>query len=124
MIQSFGIQPGSQLASFVSLYCGFLVSGLMHQLGGVGIGYGTLKFFCAQSLAITVESRVVALVKTSGVKVSPVVTRTIGYIWVISWFSYCAPVWLDEMCMTRMLVVDPKSTLTYRTWMFMANTFA
>lgn len=92
-----GAQPGTNASSYIQLYMGFLVSGLLHAWGDRQLdrSFGrSPSFFMAQAVAITVEDGVVALGKRLGVRESPV-TRTLGRVWTYAWFVVSTPLLLQ-----------------------------
>lgn len=60
---------------------------------------GALRFFILQGLVITVEEMVKALAVKGGVNLllPSKLWRAIGYFWVLLWFSYSFPIWLDPL---------------------------
>jgi hypothetical protein len=93
-----GFQPGSTGSSYTQLYVGFIVSGIAHCGGDLMVGkkYAGLSFpfFFAQAVAITFEDAVLALAKKSGIPVSDLLARLVGYSWVVFWFNLSLPWYL------------------------------
>ena len=96
-----GLQPGNWQSHYTQLYVGFAVSGLLHCGGDLMVNpsrklFGaSFPFFFSQAVAITFEDAVIGLVRRSGVKVSPVLARAVGYAWVVAWLCISAP-WMTN----------------------------
>ncbi|RXW19039.1 hypothetical protein EST38_g6808 [Candolleomyces aberdarensis] len=91
--------PKGRFRSYFSLYVAFFISGLIHYFGDYKIiqnwSGGSLIYFTLQAVAITFEDGVVGLVRRSGVKVPPVLAKLVGYLWVVAWFSFAIPIWME-----------------------------
>ncbi|KAF8626962.1 hypothetical protein AX15_004616 [Amanita polypyramis BW_CC] len=125
------LKPGTWRALCIQLFTGFFVSGLIH--GGIdyalygrrafchmtgswgrsspgidGGGGGAMSFFLLQPVAIIVENVVIQCANTF-----PVIVRSrsrwrrwwhlLGYLWVLAWFTYCMPMWLDPLIRSGMV---------------------
>lgn len=91
--------PKGRLRNYFSLYVAFTISGLIHYFGDYMIiqdwSGGSLIYFTLQAVAITFEDGAVGLVRRSGVKVPPILAKLIGYLWVVAWFSFAIPIWME-----------------------------
>ena len=105
---------GTNRSSYTQLYVAFFVSGLIHCTGDFMVGKllacPSLKYFLLQAVAITFEDFVIfiakSLLRLRGIELKPgeddeswagTVVRVIGYCWVILWFCFALPVWVDEL---------------------------
>jgi len=87
----------------------FFVSAVTHVGGDYAIHRSfrksgpTFQFFLLQSTAILIEeiairaARWVLLSTRVGTQAPDVMWRAVGYLWVGSWFVWCAPPWLDAI---------------------------
>ena len=85
----------------MQVYIAFLVSGLVHLGGEYSvIGYWTyrhaLQFFLSQAVAITLE---VIVIEGLAMRFSirGLLWQCIGYLWVIMWFTYTVPGFIDPL---------------------------
>lgn len=83
----------------MQLYTAFAISALIHTAGEYSmLGYWThrhaLRFFLLQPVAITLETIVIGQTSKSSVRWP---LRFIGYLWVIMWFVYLVPGWIDPL---------------------------
>ncbi|EPQ52037.1 hypothetical protein GLOTRDRAFT_80193 [Gloeophyllum trabeum ATCC 11539] len=89
--QTLGCKRGTTSSSYIQLYVGFLVSGLVHIGGDAMVGKqylgASFPFFLAQAVAITLEDAVIAFASRVGLKKR--CPRFFGYVWVFVWFSIC-----------------------------------
>lgn len=53
-----------------------------------------LRFFMLQAVGITIETTVIGIAKWLNIHGS---WRIIGYVWVILWFTYTVPDWIDPL---------------------------
>lgn len=51
----------------------------------------SFPFFILQAVAITLEDAVTRLVRKTTFLQSSVLTRSVGYIWVVTWFYFTVP---------------------------------
>jgi len=116
-----GFQPGTNMSSYTQLYVGFIVSGLLHVIGDVTVSmkyFGlSFPFFLVQAIAITMEDAVIALAGRAGIDKTTYLTRTIGYAWVILWFSVSLAWYLDWQIAAGIQLADalPISPITFAT---------
>jgi hypothetical protein len=94
----FRLQKGSKAAFLVQLYTTFAVSALVHVGGEYPlVGYWTtrhaFRFFLLQPVAVTVET----LVLGDGKMPIRGLWRVLGYLWVLAWFTYTVPEWIDPL---------------------------
>ena len=87
----------------------FFVSAVAHLGGDYAIhrSFGksgpTLQFFLLQPAAILIEeiairaARWVPLSTRVRVQAPAMMWRAVGYLWVVLWFTWCAPPWLDAI---------------------------
>ena len=126
---------GSNRSSFTQLYLAFFLSALIHFSGEFmferRLVYHSFKFFFFQALAITLEDLVISaaksLLRRSGIKLEPgkadeswaeVVLRIVGYCWVVLWFCWTIPVWMDENSVAGLHAGDvmPIAQFVLDTW--------
>lgn len=124
------LKPRAQQSVYVQLVTGFFISGLIHSgidyalygrrtfcwwvcrtMGQCGIsgnggegGGGAMSFFLLQPVAIIGEDAVIRFANSL-----PGVSRwrrhwhLLGYLWVLTWFTYCMPMWLDPLIRSGMV---------------------
>jgi hypothetical protein len=118
--RTFGFRPGSQASSSTQLYIAFILSGIIHTVGGdamVGATYlgASFPFFFVQAVAITVEDMVIAVI--GAVNLVPLYyLRLLGYLWVFWWFNLTAPLYINwsieaGIGKSEMLPVSPVRSL-------------
>jgi len=56
-----------------------------------------MKFFMLQPVAITLERVVASLLKYSGIRIPTSVSRSVGYVWVLCWFTMTLPIWVEPV---------------------------
>ncbi|KAJ3496840.1 hypothetical protein NLJ89_g10429 [Agrocybe chaxingu] len=91
----------SKLTTYFKLFAVFAISACMHHLADVGILHswtksGAIEFFLLQAVGIMVEDGMLALARRAGFKAS-LFTRILGYGWVLAWFGFCMPRWIDPI---------------------------
>ncbi len=97
----FHLKRGSKLALLVQVYIAFLVTGLIHVAGEFSlIGYWTyrhaLPFFLLQAVGITFEFLVIdEIARKFALRGLP--SQCLGYLWVVMWFVYTVPIFLDPL---------------------------
>jgi Membrane bound O-acyl transferase family len=100
-IRAFKLKPGTSLFSYTQVYISFFLSGLLHATGDYMIrGYlplFSIQFFMLQALGISFEHFVIWLTTPIHSKLDVRVRKAIGYMWVVVWFCWTAPIWLDPM---------------------------
>lgn len=98
--KTFGFTPGTNLSSYTQLYTAFFVSGLIH----LGADYTVMRhltifsprFFLLQAVAITLEDFIQWCTKSARSKIGWT-SKAVGYLWVIVWFTWSGPLWVDYM---------------------------
>lgn len=104
------LKPKSILHKYMELVFVFLISGVLHQAVEVTQGLawkesGAVRFFLTMAFGIMLEdfikwvwkSLIQTSVKSDGTKTKDQVScwqKTIGYIWVVLYFSWASPVWM------------------------------
>ena len=88
--------------SVITLYVAFLVSGLIHLVGDYALlrdwhARNSIHFFMLQALAISFESTVFRVLRLVGVTIPPFISRLVGYVWVLCWFTLTLPIWLEPI---------------------------
>ncbi|KAL1666370.1 membrane bound O-acyl transferase family-domain-containing protein [Schizophyllum commune] len=94
-----GATPGTKASSYIQLYAGFVVSGLLHEIGDRQLDRNpgkSMRFFILQALWITFEDGIIGLGKRLGVQESSA-TRTIGRLSTFIWFAATTPPELIEV---------------------------
>jgi len=98
--KTLAFRPGSLPSAYTQLYTAFLLSGLVHVAGDYIIlkhlPFFPIRFFLLQAAGITLEDFVIWLTKPIHAHLGWT-RKLIGFIWVISWFVWSGPLWLDEM---------------------------
>ena len=93
------LKKGTKASFYVQIYTAFAISAIMHAasdyflLGNWSEG-GALRFFLLQAVGITIETTVIDIAKWLSVRGS---WHYIGYVWVIMWFTYTIPGWMDPL---------------------------
>ncbi|KAK2461015.1 hypothetical protein APHAL10511_006956 [Amanita phalloides] len=95
----FRLKRGSKAAYMVQLYTTFAITAVIHVAGEYSLlGYLTyrhaLLFFLLQPVAITFETLVIGVIGKLSIR-GP--WRLIGHIWVLMWFVYTVPNWIDPL---------------------------
>ncbi|KAK0449790.1 membrane bound O-acyl transferase family-domain-containing protein [Desarmillaria tabescens] len=112
------LRHGSYEAFAVQVHSAFLISGLLHQLQEYSVtrqwAHGSMLFFYSQVGAISLEQRVIVVGKK--LNFPAILGRGVGYCWVLGWFTFILPFWLDPMTRTGMFVVNPNKTVTFLVW--------
>lgn len=93
------LKKGTKTSFYVQLYVAFALSGIMHAAGdysslGNWSEGGALRFFLLQAVGITIETTVIDIAKRLSVGGS---WHYVGYLWVIMWFTYTVPHWMDPL---------------------------
>lgn len=105
------LKLGKGTAAFmiVQSMAAFLLSALMHTCGDYAIHHSfeksgpTFQFFLLQPAAILIEeiaisgARYVYSPTRFRARTPKLVWRGAGYLWVILWFAWCTPPWLDAI---------------------------
>jgi len=107
----------------VVLFAGFFLSGVMHYAGDVYMmndwrAMGGLAFFILQALGIVIETALLSLARSLGLNGGKrtLLTRSIGYLWVLLWISWTLPFWTDTQHRFGMREWMPRYSLIYRIW--------
>lgn len=102
----------------VQLHTAFLISGFLHQLQEYSVtrrwAHGSMLFFYSQVGAISLEQGIITVGKR--LHFPDIVGRLVGYFWVLGWFTFILPLWLDPMTRAGMFVVHPNKTITVLVW--------
>lgn len=56
-----------------------------------------MKFFMLQPLAITLEHIVAAFSQGAGIHLPSSISRAVGYLWVLCWFTVTSPFWIEPV---------------------------
>ncbi|KAF8639109.1 hypothetical protein AX17_001724 [Amanita inopinata Kibby_2008] len=115
----FRLKKGSTASFLVQVYITFLLSGLVHLAGDYALvgrlsSCRGLHFFLSQAVAITVESVVLSAAQKLSISYP---CRWLGYLWVLAWFTYTLPQWVDPLL--RAGLSEASSNLGFFSW---ANT--
>lgn len=126
----FKFPRGTNLSSYTQLYTAFFLSATFHFAGEFTYErrfvYRSFKFFLLQAVAITFEDFIIYAVKRTllwmGIERDPgdgggyrvgVVVRTVGYIWVVMWFCWTLPIYIDEASVAGFYQRDRKPIAQY-----------
>jgi Membrane bound O-acyl transferase family len=105
-----GFKPGTMASSYTQLFVAFLVSGLMHTGGDYMVFHRftsfSSQFFLLQAIAISFEDFVLWSTKHWCARWDRRITRIIGYIWVLGWFCFAIPIWLDPLTAADLHLVE------------------
>ncbi|KAF8971274.1 membrane bound O-acyl transferase family-domain-containing protein [Flammula alnicola] len=99
LAKAIGLPLKSKFTTYFKLFAVFFMSGLIHPVGDYVIMHNwvmphALQCFLLQAVAITLEDGILALARRAGLP-SSWFTRIIGYLWVILWFAFSIPFWMD-----------------------------
>ncbi|KAK0470533.1 membrane bound O-acyl transferase family-domain-containing protein [Armillaria novae-zelandiae] len=112
------LRRGSFQAFVVQLHTAFLISGFLHQLQEYSVtrqwAHGSIIFFYSQAGAISLEHGIITVGKR--LYFPAIFGRLVGYFWVLGWFTFILPLWLDPMTRAGMFVVNPNKTVTFLVW--------
>jgi hypothetical protein len=103
---------GTNRSSYTQLYVAFFLSAVIHASAEFmfegRLLYHSFKFFSLQALVVTFEDFVFytakRLLSRRGIELKPgradeswleAVLRVLGYCWVILWFCWSCPMWMD-----------------------------
>ncbi|KAF8800797.1 hypothetical protein BYT27DRAFT_7175008 [Phlegmacium glaucopus] len=91
----------STFTTCFKLYIAFSVSGLIHHAAEYILyqkwGGRSMEFFLLQATAIIFENVVITLAARVGFSSKPNrFFKFIGFLWVLTWFAYTLPLWLDN----------------------------
>lgn len=89
------------LNTYFKLFGSFLISGLIHYGADYTLFHNwsgiSVQFFLLQAVAITCEDSVIFLAGRFGANKRTITSTLVGYVWVISWFAFSLPIWLDPI---------------------------
>jgi hypothetical protein len=71
----------------------------------------SLTFFMLQPLAIVVEMVVIDVFHRTGVQVHWMISRVVGYVWVVLWLSYTLPIMLEPLLRVGFFESGPRFSL-------------
>ena len=114
------LQKGTFKTS-LTLFIAFFVSGLIHY-GAEYVLYqkwagNSMKFFLLQAVAIAFEAAIITLATKAGFSPKPTnFVKFIGFVWVFAWFTYCLPLWLDEVIHSGAMDNGLDYSLVLRLW--------
>ncbi len=94
-----GLKRGTKASFYVQIYVGFAISAMIHVAGDYSLlgnwsQGGAFRFFMLQAVGITIESTIIDIAKWLNIRGS---WRIVGYVWVILWFTYTVPDWMDPL---------------------------
>ncbi|KAF9047545.1 membrane bound O-acyl transferase family-domain-containing protein [Panaeolus papilionaceus] len=97
-----GLRVKGTIKSFTQTLIVFFISGLVHHTGdymALNRSGGSFVFFMLQSLAIIVEGAAIQLGRKAKLDswVPTGVWKALGYLWVLTWFSYTLPIMVDPL---------------------------
>ncbi|KAJ8469778.1 hypothetical protein ONZ45_g16777 [Pleurotus djamor] len=89
----------SKVRTYIELYLVFFVSGLLHYTSEYitlrNWTNGTIQFFTLQAVAIHFEDIAIAFASSRLELKQSKMWEVIGYIWVLQWFGWSLPMWLE-----------------------------
>ncbi|EAU90926.2 hypothetical protein CC1G_02313 [Coprinopsis cinerea okayama7 len=98
-----GFRPEWVCTHYLEIAIAFLFSGLMHVAGeymanrGRTVSYGALIFFALQPLALALGRILSGLSGRLGYKPRPIFLKALGYVWVVTWFTFSLPLWVEQL---------------------------
>ena len=98
------LRKSTFITRYGQIFLSFLISGVMHFLGEVGVGFpvrdsGTIQFFLLQAVGIMLEDGVQAIYRYAlGIRRNPGSqpqrwARVVGYVWVLGFMTWSTPIW-------------------------------
>ncbi|KAM6492407.1 Membrane bound O-acyl transferase family domain containing protein [Amanita muscaria] len=99
------LKKGSLASFLVQMYVGFAISALIH-FGGEYSVLGrwscqhAVRFFFLQAIGVSVETVVFEIGKKLSIRGS---WYWVGYLWVLGWFMYTFPGWMDPLFRAGMI---------------------
>ncbi|KAL1733998.1 membrane bound O-acyl transferase family-domain-containing protein [Schizophyllum commune] len=99
LARAVGATPGTKASSYIQLYAGFIVSGLLHEIGDRQLDRSpgkSMRFFILQALWIMLEDGFIGLGKRLGIQESRA-TRALGRLSTFVWFAATTPPELIEV---------------------------
>jgi hypothetical protein len=98
--------PSSRASSITQLILAFLISGLIHAAGDFMVNpshFGvSLPFFLYQIIGIVLEDITLQIWSQTGIKVSPYLSRALGYVWVCCWLTLTGPSFVNGLIVLGM----------------------
>jgi hypothetical protein len=94
-----GLRKGGFWSKYAQLYTAFFLSAVIHVYGAyvlTGKSCNEWTFFLSQAVIIMIEDHVLDAAKAAGIKPN-FFWHSVGYIWVIAWFSYSLRFWMDGL---------------------------
>ena len=86
--------PRGLFRTYLSLFLAFFLSGIIHSIAdnmtrnwANTLSFHSLAFFIIQACAIAFEDLVQWVLRKCGVKVQKPVSRFVGYVWIMAWFT-------------------------------------
>lgn len=71
---------------------------------------GSFRFFVLQAIAITFEDHVIAFAKNMGLRSER--WRLLGYVYVLAWFTWSVPIWLNAQVAAGLMDTDRSGGFT------------
>ncbi|KAI0698312.1 membrane bound O-acyl transferase family-domain-containing protein [Cerioporus squamosus] len=100
LVRALHIPRRTRLSSLVQLHIAFVLSAFQHALGDLMVGWRytgrSMPFFLLNGVAITIEDLFLSAARSFGAKSTPA-TKLLGYIWVVLWLGWSAPLLVDWM---------------------------
>ena len=98
------LDKGTAAFTVAQTMTAFFLSALVHAGGDYAIHRSfeksgpTFQFFLLQPAAILIEEIAIRGARsTVPVRIPNLAWRGVGYLWVVLWFAWCAPPWLDAI---------------------------
>lgn len=132
VVEGLGLDPGGVAAELVGVFVAFGISGVGHAVAmwtlDRSLGWGQIAFFMLQAVGILVETVVCrAYVSATTYSRKPphekgmilgktdkslggtekLVARLVGYVWVVGWLVYTAPLQTDEFILAGLYRANP-----------------
>ncbi|KAJ8462353.1 hypothetical protein ONZ45_g17968 [Pleurotus djamor] len=89
----------NQATALIELYSAFFISGLFHYTTEYFIfqnwSSGAIRFFILQAVAIHLEGIVIDFASSRLGSKQNKMWEVIGYIWVLQWFTWSLPIWIE-----------------------------
>jgi hypothetical protein len=124
LVRRLHLKRGANASSYVQLYTAFFLSGIIHWMGDYKLlgnwSGGGLRFFMLQAVAIMCEDGVIALA-SNVVGLKGRRWRLLGYLWVLMWFAYSVPAWMDPMIKGRMNETGQQYHVFRKAWQVLGN---
>lgn len=93
------LKKGTKASFYLQNCVAFAITAMIHVAGDYSLlgkwwQGGALRFFFLQAVGITVETIVIDIAKWLSIRGS---WHYLGYAWVILWFTYTVPDWMDPL---------------------------